>query len=118
LVGPDKVEEEGGRQTRGCKIRQKKWGTRRTWLTLNTKMPKSQEMELLSNIKELTIDTHTKHMGESQGVYIHIYIYIYIYVYTHTHTHIYTYIYKVREARCPHPQKNGIILYDSIHMKF
>ena len=43
-VGPDKVEEEGGREILGCKIRQKKWGTRRTWLTLNTKMPKSQEM--------------------------------------------------------------------------
>ena len=52
-------------------------------------------MELLSNIKELTIDTHTKHMGESQGVYIHthIYIYIYIYICIYTHTHIYIHIY-------------------------
>ena len=81
-------------------------------------------MELLSNIKELTIDTHTKHMGESQGVYIYIYIYththiyVYIHVYIYIYIYIYTCIYKVREARCPHPQKNGIILYDSIHMKF
>ena len=53
----------------------------------------SHTMELLSNIKELTIDTHTKHMGESQGVYIYIYIYTHTHIYVYIHVYIYIYIY-------------------------